>query len=108
MALDKNPAILAALDHLQSRLGPDGFVLADHWEQDMCAVGISSPRNSSVLIYISCYGEVPDRFWYELELPSPPGDEFPYQVAGSGTASSLGELTDIVAGHLQQADSSGL
>jgi hypothetical protein len=101
--LDKDPAILAALDRLWSLLGPDAFVLCDHWEQDLCAVGIASPRNPGVLAYISSYGESPGRFGYELELPPPFGDEFPYRVAGTGSDLSIEELAAVVAGHLDRA-----
>lgn len=103
-APDKDPAILAALDRLWSRLGRDTFVLVDHWESDLCAVGIASPRDHRVLIYISCYGEPPGCFAYELELPPPPGDDFPYQVAGTGDGLSLEELAVVVAKHLTHAE----
>jgi hypothetical protein len=106
-ALDKNPAILAVLSQLRSRLGPNAFVLADHWESDLCAVGIASPHNPGVLIYISCYGEPPESFRYELELPPPNGDDFPYQAAGTGTALSFEALAEVVAGHLTHAEHSG-
>ncbi len=102
--LDKDPAILAALDRLWSWLGPEAFVLADHWESDPCAVGIASPRDAGVLVYISCHGEPPDRFGYELELPPPPGDDFPYQVAGTGSGLSFEELAVVVAEHLKHAE----
>ena len=102
-SLDKDPAILAVLEFLSSRLGPSAFVLADHWEPDLCAVGIASPHNTGVLVYITCYGESPDRFGYELEIPSPPGDEFPYQVVGTGSGLSFEELAGVIAEHLKQA-----
>jgi hypothetical protein len=102
-ALEKDPAILAALDRLRSLLGPDAFVLADHWGADLCAVGIASPRDPGVLAYITCYGEAPGRFGYELELPPPPSDESPYRAAGSGSGLSVEELAVIVAAHLEHA-----
>jgi hypothetical protein len=105
-AIDKDPAILSVLDRLWSRLGPDAFVLADHWESDLCAVGIASPRDPGVLVYISCYGELPGCFGYELELPPPPGDDFPYQVAGTGSGLSFEELAGVVAEHLKRAEHS--
>ncbi len=71
-ALDKDPAILAALDRLRSRLGSNAFVITDNWELDLCAVGIASPHDPGVLVYISTYGEPPGRFGYELELPRRP------------------------------------
>jgi len=42
--------------------GPAAFVLADHWDSDPCAVGVASPRDGGVLVYITCHGERPDRF----------------------------------------------
>ncbi len=103
-ALDKDPAIITVLDRLWSRFGRDAFIVADHWELDLCAVGIASPRNPGVLVYISCYGEVPHRYGYELELPPPPGDDFPYQVAGTGSGLSFEQLLGVVAGHLKRAE----
>ncbi len=103
-ALDKDPAILAALDRLRSRLGSNAFVITDNWELDLCAVGIASPHDPGVLVYISTYGEPPGRFGYELELPPPPGDDFPYLFAGAGSDVSFEELAGVVAGHLKRAE----
>lgn len=100
--LDKDPAILSVLDRLRSLLGPDAFVLSDHWEQDLCAVGIASPRDPGVLAYISCFGESSGRFGYELELPPLPGDDSPYRVAGTGSDLSVEELAAVVAKHLKR------
>ena len=103
-ALDKDPTIVAALDRLWWWLGLDAFVLADHWESDLCAIGIASPRDAGVLVYISCHGEPPGLFTYELELPLPPGNDFPYQVAGTGSGLPLEELAVVVAEHLKRAE----
>ncbi|MFN6208432.1 MAG: hypothetical protein ACK49R_18540 [Planctomycetota bacterium] len=102
--LDKDPVIVAALARLSSCLGPDAFVLADHWDSDPCAVGVASPRDGGVLVYITCHGERPDRFGYELELPPSHDDDFPYQVASSGSALSFEELAVVVAEHLKRAE----
>jgi hypothetical protein len=102
--LDKDPAIIAVLDRLRSRLGPDTFVLADHWESDLCAVGIASPRDPGVLVHISTYAEPPECFGYELELPPPPCSDALYQVAGRGSGLSFDELASVVAGHLGRAE----
>ena len=95
----KDPAILEVLGQLQSRLGSDAFVVTDHWESDRCAIGISSPRDAGVLVYISCDRELPGMFGYELELPPLPGDAFPYRVMGRGSGVSFEELVGIASGH---------
>jgi hypothetical protein len=99
--LHKEPAILDVLRRLQSRFGSGAFVVADHWEQDLCAVGIADPCEPGLLVYISIFGEEVGRFGYELELPPPPGCETPYQVAGRGSGLSFEELTRVVAKHLK-------
>jgi hypothetical protein len=101
--LDKDSTILAVLDQLWSRLGVDAFVLADHWEPDMFAVGIASPRDLRVLVYISTYQEAEGRFGYELELPPPPDDEVQYQIAGRGSGVSYEDLAVVIASHLKHA-----
>lgn len=102
-ALDKDPSIIAVLDRLRAHLGPNVFVLADHWEPDLFAVGIASPRDAGVLAYISTYREPAGRFGYELEL-FPSGDDSPYRVVGRGSGVPFEELAAAVAGHLNRTD----
>lgn len=103
-ALDKDPSILTVLDRLRSRLGPGVFVIADNWEPDQCAVGIASPHNPGVLVFLSCYRKSPGRFEYELELPPLPGDDFAYRVAGRASDVSFEELAGVVATHLKHGE----
>jgi hypothetical protein len=104
--LDKDPAILRVLDRLWSRLGPGTFVVTDHWEADLCAVGIASPYNHGVLAYISTHGEPPERFYVELELPPRPGGDFPYQAAGRFQALDFEQLASVIGKHLADAEPS--
>ena len=103
LCVEKHPSILNALDQLQSRLGRHAFNIVDHWEPDLCAIGIASPRNPQVLVYVSCYGELPDRFNFELELPPLPGSDSVYLVAGRDSDVSFDELASVIAQHLQRA-----
>ncbi|QJW93323.1 hypothetical protein FTUN_0829 [Frigoriglobus tundricola] len=101
---DKNSSILEVLDRLWSRLGPEAFVLTDHWEADPWAVGISSPSVPGVLVYISTYAEPPGRFGYELELPPPVSSESRNELAGRGSGVSFEELARVVASHMRRAE----
>lgn len=83
--------------------GGSRFVLADHWEPDLFAVGIASPHNYSVLAYISTYHEPAGRFGYELELPPLPGDDSRYRVVGRGDGVPFAELASAVAAHFKHA-----
>ncbi len=102
-ALDKDPAIVALLRRLSNYLGSDAFDVVDHWEPDVCAVGIASPRDHGVLAYISCYGEPQGRFHVELELPPSPGAELPYQVAGRFDDLDFEALAGVVSSHFGSA-----
>lgn len=101
--LDKDPAILAVLVRLRSALGPDAFVLADHWEPDRCAIGIASLRDPGVLVYISFFRELHGRFGYELELPPPHGSDELYEVVGRGEGVTFEELVSVAKAHLSRA-----
>lgn len=103
--MEKSPEILDVLDRLSRRLGTGAFVVCDHWERDLCAVGIASPPSEQVLVYISTYGEKASRYSYELELPSSTDTDSPYDDAGRGSDVSSEELAAVVAEHLARAKS---
>jgi len=95
----KHESIVATISALTTRLGRDAFDIVDHWDGDLCAIGIASPDNHGVLAYISTY-ERQDRFFVSLELPPDPDEDYPYKNAGSTEAASIDELVEIVHNHL--------
>lgn len=101
--LDKDPNILAVLDGLRSSLGQLSFCINDHWQADAYAIGIASPFDPRVLIYISTDADSPERYSFELELPARPGNEFPYEVAGRGSEVTFEEILQVVKQHLDRA-----
>lgn len=96
----KHERIVEAISALTLRLGDDAFDILDHWEGDLCAIGIASPDNHGVLVYISTFERL-DRFYVSLELPPDLPEDFPYKNAGSMEAGSIEELIEIVRGHLK-------
>src|SRR3954468_24527236 len=101
-SLDKDPIIVALLDRLSERLGPGSFDIVDHWESDLCAVGIASPEDHGILAYISCYGKPEGRYYVELELPPASGNDLPYQAAGRFSDLDFEALVGVVSGHFGQ------
>jgi len=101
-ALDKDPIIVALLRRLRKYLGPSAFDIVDHWESDLCAIGIASPRDHGVLAYISCFGEPEGRYHVELELPPSPDGDLPFQVAGRYNDLDFEALADVVSNHLKR------
>jgi hypothetical protein len=44
-----------------------GLEMRDHWDADLCAVGVAPVSAPSLLIYVSCYGNRPDHVDYSIE-----------------------------------------
>jgi len=97
MKLAKDSTILDMLERLRAALGSDAFDIVDHWPADLIAVGIASPTNHQVLVYIAV-GD--DGYYAELELPPDPANDSLYEVAGSHSGLSFGQLVGIIAKHL--------
>jgi len=55
-ALKKEPAAREAVDRLRADLGDDAFAVCDHWEADLCAVGIAQPGAEATLAYSAWVG----------------------------------------------------
>ena len=96
--MDKAPRIHDLLSRLHADLGPDAFVVRDHWESDPYAVGIATTRDLSRLVYVSTYNHRDDEFGYELET-APKSNSDIYDVVGRGDAGSYIELLAIIRQH---------
>ena len=95
---NKDPSILNLLARLRADLGDDAFDIVDHWEYDLVAIGLASPRDHRVLAYVSTLNQLPDTFSYELELPPSNGDEL-YSVAANSAACTYPDLVNALCSH---------
>jgi hypothetical protein len=94
---EKDPRILGVLDRLKLTLGAGAFDIVDHWSSDLIAVGIASPQNHQVLVYIGVFD---DGYYAELELPPLTGDDGPYRVAGRYSGLTFDQLAGVATKHL--------
>ncbi|MBB4634269.1 hypothetical protein [Longimicrobium terrae] len=101
--LNKDPAILELLDGLRQALGAAAFMVVDHWDADLRAVGVAHPRNQHVLACLALGGK-PGSYDVHLELPAPDRSELPYTAVGNHTEVPFAEVVRIVRGHLRSAD----
>jgi hypothetical protein len=99
---DKDTSIREVIAKLQSELGTSFFDIVDHWEADLCAVGIARPDNHEVLVYISTCSLPEHGYFVSLELPSVEED-FPYQAAGEFDDLDFEALVSIIKRHLKVA-----
>ena len=84
------------LEKLRAALGSDAFDIVDHWPSDLIAIGIASPKNHHVLVYIGIFD---DGYYAELELPPNPNDDSLYEVARRHSGLSFSQLVDIMVNH---------
>lgn len=77
----KDRSILDLLARLGNDLPTGSVDITDHWESDLCAIGISAASSRSTLAYVSADRQDPGYYYLELELPpEKPGSK--YEVAG--------------------------
>lgn len=86
---------------LVERLRPAdrGWAIVDHWDADLCAIGIAHPRRLRRLVYVSTWRMRPGRYSYECEAPSGP-KETDYEVVETGEDVDFVTLTSVMARHL--------
>jgi hypothetical protein len=97
MTLTKDETIRELVSALE--VGRRGWVLVDHWEADLCAVGIANGAEPRRLVYVSTYGKAPETYDYECEVPDSAQPAENRQVA-RGENVSLTELVAVLERHL--------
>jgi hypothetical protein len=89
-------ALLAQLDRQQR-----GWAIRDHWEVDLCAIGISSQSSPRKLVYVSTFGKPTGKYDYECEkLRLGVENEADYDTVSEGCDVAFPELVDVMHRHL--------
>ena len=97
MSVHKDATIRRLLHRLD--LARRRWIVVDHWEADLCAVGVAAVANPSRLVYVSTYGKAKGRFDYECEVGSE-GAPDDYTGAGRGQDVAFDELVTVMEAHL--------
>jgi hypothetical protein len=95
----KDAEIREVLSWLRDRLGPT-FLVIDHWDGDLCAIGVAATHDPKQLVYISSWNRPGGRYFVELETAPAPGSEMPYTSVSKFDTVDREELACIVAQHL--------
>jgi len=98
--LDKDISIINSLERLSKDLGKGTFVIQDHWDGDLNAVGIAKQENAGILVYISIFGCSEGRYDVHLELP-PKLEDPPYEDAAEYYNVDYLSLAVIVSKHFE-------
>ena len=96
--LQKEPAIREVVERLRADLGEDVFVICDHWDADLCAIGIARLGAEATLAYISTHRRTAGTYYLELEqgtLAEPDGES-----VGQWDGLDYEHLRQLVSKHL--------
>lgn len=97
--LNKDQSLRDVLARLVSDLGEGVFEVVDHWDGDLCAIGLARPADQRYLVYVCTFPPETELFAYECERP-PTDPDFPYDSDGMVEEASYDQLLDAVRQHL--------
>ncbi|RME50659.1 MAG: hypothetical protein D6790_20950 [Caldilineae bacterium] len=95
MVKDRSILDLLALIDLAS----NGWISVDHWDADLCAIGIAKMGDPRRLVYVSTFERLPGRYDYECEVKAGPNAE-DYVTVDSGEDVDLERLRQVLRRHL--------
>ena len=97
MKIDKDQSIADLLDRLE--LKERGWCIRDHWEADLCAIGISNSSSSDRLVYVSTFGLTAGRYNCECEQRNTQSS-LGYETVHEGQNITFDELVVVLERHL--------
>ena len=97
MKLVKDKSILDLL----ARLGikARGWLVMDHWDADLCAIGLGAQKEPRRLVYVSTFRQKADRYYYECEIPCGP-ELADYSVVEEAENVDFETLLSVLERHL--------
>ena len=93
----KDPSIVQLVAALPMR--ERSWVLVDHWEADLFAIGVGRKGDERRLVYISTFKRAPGRYDYECETPSGP-ELTDFDTTEEGEDVGIDELVRAMVRHL--------
>ena len=96
----KDPSIGKLLQALS--LEERGWVVVDHWDADLFAIGIARKGHPRRLVYISTFKKSPGRYYYECEVPTS-SDDAAYLTTSSAEDVDLDTLIRAMSLHLSMS-----
>jgi hypothetical protein len=96
---EKTPEVREVVAWLNEHVDVE-LLIVDHWEADLCAIGLAIPGDPRRLVYISTWNRPQNSFFVELEAAPPDGSEMPYVGVGKFESVDRDRLLQIVVNHL--------
>jgi hypothetical protein len=77
----------------------NAWIVVDHWDADLCAIGIARADRPRQLVYISTFGRSQGRYDYQCEVPSGPSEDA-YVTTAAGKDVDFETLLRAIRKHL--------
>ena len=97
--MKKDQTLLNVLDRLRLDFGGGAYQFVDHWDRDLCAVGIARNDEPRQLIYISVWKCPEGEVAVSLESPPETSDDL-YVDRGTCEHCSYSGLRELIGAHL--------
>ena len=99
--LTKDASILNLLSKLNEEFGESFYDIVEHWEASLDSIGIASPKDNGVLVYITT--NEPSECTYQAHLELPSSDEEKLYV-GAGIKKNLdfASLKKVIENHFEE------
>ena len=81
-------------------MAANDWIVIDHWDADLCAIGIARADRPRQLVYISTFDSFSGRYYYECEIPNGPC-ECDYITTASEEDVDFETLLDAITKHLR-------
>lgn len=94
----KRRAIRALLKRLP--MADRGWVIEDHWECDLCAIGVARADDRRRLVYVLTWQHSPGRYSYICEVPGEGPDPTDFVHGEQGEDVDEAQLLDALVRHL--------
>lgn len=66
--MNKDKRIYRFIENIKNDLGTEDFVVVDHWDADLCSIGVAKKNDVAQLVYVSTYNKSSNEYYYELEF----------------------------------------
>lgn len=97
--MKKDQALLNILDRLRLDFGDGAYQFVDHWDGDLCAVGIARNDVPRQLVYITVWKCPEGEVAVSLESPAETSEDL-YDGRGTYEHCSYSELRELIGAHL--------
>lgn len=97
---NKDRRLVQLIGAFTEAFGAEAFVLVDHWDTDLSAIGLGRREARSHLVYVSVWRTATNRLSIGFETGSSSGSLLPYAEPALVREVTFEHAVELAAGHL--------